>query len=367
MVDAKPKPSSSLRSPGPKKKLGLAVPPALRMPHEELIRAERESTATQPIPTSPTPRTSPTLATSRTDATHPIAPARDFTRVANSIVRDVVPGGHFVGKSKQLYDYLYQRTRGAIVPVRRLTISKPTLMKASGIGSERTLLKNLTHLKALGLVRVDYTDGKHEGNSYDVFLPEEVGLPEGRTLRTPPTPATSPHAQADMPSVPPVESGVRDVGSTPLDSTVSGEVKTISFKTKERNDDDEAFAEFAAAMGRATREITGRELTLTEAHRWRELADVLVTELKIAAGRTTVSSVPAFLTEHLRRRLFKKDKAQLAMEENLSPAAGSTSDKVDTKQCPDCFGTGMFYPNGYENGVARCSHDKLKMRANEPA
>jgi hypothetical protein len=113
-------------------------------------------------------------------------------------------------------------------------------------------------------------------------------------------------------------------------------------------------------MGKATREVTGRELSLAEAHRWRELADVLVTELKIAAGRTTVSSVPAFLTEHLRRRLFKKDKAQLAMEESSSLTEGSASDKVDTKQCPDCFGTGMFYPNGYENGVARCSHDKLK-------
>src|SRR3712207_9508007 len=69
---------------------------------------------------------------------------------------------HFVGKSKQLYDCLYQRTRGAIVPTRRLAISKPELMDASGIGSGRTLLKNLNHLKAIGLVRVTYTGGRHE-------------------------------------------------------------------------------------------------------------------------------------------------------------------------------------------------------------
>jgi len=360
MADTKPKPVTSLRAPGPKKKLGLAVPPALRMPHEELIKAEDGPIANQPEPVSPTPRTPPTAVTARTDATHPIAPARDFTRVANSIVRDVVPGGHFVGKSKQLYDFLYQRTRGAIVPVRKLTISKPALMRASGIGSERTLLKNLGHLKTLGLIRVDYTDGKHEGNSYEVFLPEEVGLPGGRTPRTPPTPVTPLHARADMPSVLPVESDVRDVGSAPLDSTASGEPKTSSFKTKERNDDDEALAEFADAMGKAAREITGRELSPTEAHRWRELAEVLVTELKIAAGRTTVSSVPAFLAEHLRRRLFKKDKAQLAVEESLSLTTVNPSDKVNSKQCPDCFGTGMFYPSGYENGVARCTHEKLK-------
>jgi hypothetical protein len=85
---------------------------------------------------------------------------------------------------------------------------------------------------------------------------------------------------------------------------------------------------------------------------------VLVTELKIAAGRTSVSSVPAFLAEHLRRRLFKKDQKQLAKEEaeaTSTPAAR----KVDASQCPDCFGAGMWYPEGYEKGVARCRHEKL--------
>ena len=37
-----------------------------------------------------------------------------------------------------------------------------------------------------------------------------------------------------------------------------------------------------------------------------------------------------------------------------------TSPKVEASQCPDCFGTGMWYPQGYEKGVARCAHDKLK-------
>ncbi len=35
----------------------------------------------------------------------PISPERDFTKVANSIVRQI-PNGVFVGKSKQMYDYL---------------------------------------------------------------------------------------------------------------------------------------------------------------------------------------------------------------------------------------------------------------------
>jgi len=301
--------------------------------------------------TPPTPRTPPT------DATHPIAPARDFTRVANSIVRDVMPGGHFIGKSKQLYDYLYQRTRGAVVPTRRLTTSKPALMKGSGIGSERTLLKNLNHLKALGLVQISYTDGKHEGNTYEVFLPEEFGPPTPRTPPTPPTAGSAPHAPTEVPPVPPVESGVRGVGPEPLNSTTSGESKT-SFKTNTERDDDEAFAILNDAMKKAVKEVTGREPSAAEAGRWAELADVLITELKIAAGRTTVSSVPAFLAEHLRRRLWKKEKRQIEAE-----AAGeqsATTPKVDILQCPDCFGTGMWYPQGYDKGVARCTHDKLR-------
>jgi hypothetical protein len=56
-------------------------------------------------------------------------------------VREAVAGGHFTGKSKQLYDFLYHRTRGAVVPVRSVRITKPKLMAGSSIGSERTLLK----------------------------------------------------------------------------------------------------------------------------------------------------------------------------------------------------------------------------------
>jgi hypothetical protein len=130
-----------------------------------------------------------------------------------------------------------------------------------------------------------------------------------------------------------------------------------SFKTNTERDDDEAFARLLARLKQAVKEVTGREPVATEAERWEQLADLLVTELKIAAGRTNVSSVPAFLTEHLRRRLWKKDRRQVE-EEGKSTAQGSQL-KVDASKCPDCFGTGMWYPEGFEKGVARCEHNKL--------
>jgi hypothetical protein len=116
-----------------------------------------------------------------------------------------------------------------------------------------------------------------------------------------------------------------------------------------------------AQLKHVVKEITGREPTAAEVDRWRELGEVLVTELKIAAGRTTVSSVPSFLAEHLRRRLWKKEKRQIEAE--AASVGQRTPDKAvagDISKCPDCFGTGMWYPEGFEKGVARCQHEKLR-------
>jgi hypothetical protein len=113
------------------------------------------------------------------------------------------------------------------------------------------------------------------------------------------------------------------------------------------------------------RDVTGKEPSAAEAERWDQLAELLVTELKIAAGRTNVSSVPAFLTEHLRRRLWKKERPQ--SEEEGRPANGEEGAgiNVDASKCPDCFGTGMWYPEGFEKGVARCRHEKLLSEPSE--
>ncbi len=50
-----------------------------------------------------------------------------------------------------------------------------------------------------------------------------------------------------------------------------------------------------------------------------------MTELKVAASRTTVTSAPAFLAEHLRRRLRKADARQIEREvgeaSSVRPAA----------------------------------------------
>lgn len=120
--------------------------------------------------------------------------------------------------------------------------------------------------------------------------------------------------------------------------------------------DDEAFAALNSALRQTTKEVTGREPSASDAERWRELAELLTTELKIAAARTdSVSNVPAFLTEHLRRRLWKKEKRELEADASRE----APSKVLDASACPDCAGTGFYYPSGYEGGVARCRHERL--------
>ena len=346
-------------------------PPRSRRPSPALndILSQYAPAPEQPVldasATHKTMGTHSTHSTPSTESTHstetpcpsPVAPARDYQKVANSITRVAVPAGVFKGKCKQLYDFLYSKTRGSIVPSRSVRLTRREIMLGSDIGSTKTLFLNLRHLRDSGLVTWDERVGPHEGNVYTVHLPEEAD-----TLGTHSTQGTQSTQSTESASSPKVDRvlGVESTQSTNTLSVAniagSGEPKT-SFKTNTERDDDEALATFIATMKRVAKEITGRELSPTESSRWGELADVLATELKIAAGRTTVSSVPAFLAEHLRRRLWKKEKRQIDAESQEQTA--SSTQKVDASKCPDCFGTGMWYPEGFEKGVARCRHEKL--------
>jgi hypothetical protein len=283
--------------------------------------------------------------------------------VANSIVRQAVPSGIFGeqgGKSKELYDTLYALTRGAIVPKRKIRIPKDQLMKKAGIGSEVTLRKNLSRLSAAKLIKESIVAGTHGGNEYEVFLPEEVGL-TGSTPSTPSSQGTVSSSPQMQEAVEAVDSRGSIASTSDCESTTSEQPKT-SYKTNtERSDDDAALAGLNDTLKQLTKEITGKDLSPTESERWKEVADVLAAEARIAAARTTVSSVPAFMAEHLRRRLWKIDKKQARAEGRELPDEMTTKSQssVDTSSCPDCGGSGWWYPEGESKGVAKCRHEKL--------
>lgn len=342
----------------------------LPQPHpvEELLGLSAIDVDTGSTPSTPGRASSPSTPkrTLGEGTANSISPQRDFTKVANSIVRQAVPSGIFGengGKSKQLYDYLYSQTRGAVVPRRKVRIAKGKLMKGAGIGSEVTLRKNLVRLRSAQLIKEFIVPGSHGGNEYEVMLPEEVGL-EGVSLThsTPSRGSTPSNPRQLREGVEPLE----DRDSIPtLSDTVSityGQDKTF-LKDLRTIDDDAALAELNATLKVVNKELTGKDISISESARWRELAEVLVAELRIAAARTTVSSVPSFLAEHLRRRLWKVDKKQAHAEGRELPDETTTTavPTEEAKSCPDCGGSGWWYPNGLERGVAKCKHRRSEV------
>jgi hypothetical protein len=350
MKDTKPTPRATklpLREPA--KPLGQpeVKAPSPDHPIFNLIGPAKAAEVALPPPTTH----HPPLTTYLPPTTQPIAPTRDFVRVPNSVVRDALPAGLFKGESKKTFDALYQRTRGAVVPRRVIRATLSEVMDWAGV-SHNTLKGHLKHLVRVGLVKVYYVRGDNTGAEYEVFTPEEAQNPTHHPPPNDPPPTTQILG-------PPTNQNLVGGGwGQPLYSQeVRGDDNT-SFNTNTEQIDDEAFAKFLVAWRTANREVTGRELSVSDADKWAELADLLITELKIAAGRTSaVSSVPAFLTEHLRRRLWKKDKRQIEAE--AVERREEQVSKGDAAQCPDCFGTGMYYPEGFDKGVARCRHEKL--------
>jgi hypothetical protein len=285
---------------------------------------------------------------------------------------------------KIVYSHMYRET----VSKGRLEghFGPALLMKLSGIRSRNTVHKALYGLiEKLSVEKVTESAGNPFGPRYRVYGPQEIlrrrkaagmvidpqtkrimgrdDIPSGIPIGIPegiPSAITknwdTPVPEFGIPTIPNSGTLLNTVNIADADRFAEG-----SSSNRSGGNDDEAFASFVDLMIKTAEEITGRTPSSAERERWLELAEVLSAELKIAAGRTTVSSVPAFLTEHLRRRLWKKDKQQIEAE-SAQPKT-EDSPKLDASQCPDCFGTGMFYPEGFDKGVARCEHKSLRKQA----
>jgi hypothetical protein len=233
----------------------------------------------------------------------------------------------------KVFEQIVRLTVGFQMDERRVRVS--VLKDRTGYGSDKTVRTALQGLERKGVIARLGRPNNSGGITYRILSYSGTGVPQYRSTA------------AESTSVPRVE--------------ITGELKT---ELKEQKLDDEAapFAGVIEAFTGAVKDLTGKAPVPSDEHRWRELAEVLIRELMIAAARTdSISNVPAFLAEHLRRRLFKKDKAQLESEEKASPAPATL--KIDASQCPDCKGGLWWYPEGYGNPVARCRHERLSKGA----
>lgn len=314
-----------LEAQSPKKILTFGEAPATPVP-EYRTTAVPESKATADIKTSndsftPVPQY---RSTAVPEYRNSIVPEARFYKKANEASDQL--DRHLTAAESKVFDQLLRLTVGHHKDERQVRIS--VLQQRTGYGSDKTIRMALAGLELKGVIARIGRPNNPGGDIYRILSYSGTAVPEYRS-----------------------NSG-KIYRSTAVEFT--GELKT---DLKEQTTDDEAFAGFVSSFKEAILELTGREVSPAERTRFDELAEVLLTELRIAAGRTTVSSVPAFLAEHLRRRLWKKEKRQLESEGVGGRPA--PTEKVDASACPDCFGTGMWYPEGFDQGVARCQHDKL--------
>jgi hypothetical protein len=61
--------------------------------------------------------------------------------------------------------------------------------------------------------------------------------------------------------------------------------------------------------------------------------------------------------------IFRTGEADELIAKFLNPPPPKL--QIDASSCPDCKGTGYWYPKGVEKGVARCKHEKLIVSSSE--
>jgi DNA-binding HxlR family transcriptional regulator len=229
---------------------------------------------------------------------------------------------HLSPAESKVYEHLYRLIVGFNMRSRQLRVS--TLKDRTGYKSMKTVRVALFGLESKGLIKKISRNNDPLGDEYMIL---DSGT---RVLE---------------------DSSAQVENTLVLESKTTRQLNTI-LKNKDRDDE---LPQLFAIFEQLERELTGKS---SKPLAWRELFELLTAELKIAAARTgQISSVPAFLTEHLRRRLWKKDKAQL--ERESKEVASESAPQVDASKCQDCGGSGWWYPEGPEKGVAKCRHAKV--------
>jgi hypothetical protein len=235
-----------------------------------------------------------------------ISPMRDFQKVPNSVSKNL---DLFRGKSKQVWDYLWSVSRGAINPARIIRKSRNEIKRGGALGSMVTVDAAIKHLEQIGLIKKASHNGSLIGNEYEIFTPEEIELTSASYTSI--ASNTSPTQKVDILGIP--ESSIPSIAQ-PIENKDTSQSPNTLLNTN-KNIDDEPFGEMNEILAKVFEKVSGKRPQKSDAVKLNELAELLAMELEIAAARTkSVSNVPAFLTEHLRRRLLGKSASTKSAE-----------------------------------------------------
>jgi hypothetical protein len=233
-----------------------------------------------------------------------VAPEQ-FTRVVNGIFDRILPS---LKPAEQLVLLrLYRLTRGFNKEICRVTIGK--LATSCNIGTTATRLA-VQALESRGYIRragtdVANTNQNNRGIDFEMLLPAAAPPRRvGATRPVAPTPDAAP----------------------PLD--VANKIKTIKENTQTQ--------EPAAGVR------VGSRFSIEECRRYAQHLQSTGQGINNPGGYATT--------------IHRMGEADELIEKFLNPTA---SIQVDSSQCPDCKGSGFYYPNGPTGGVAKCKHEKL--------
>src|SRR5919205_163216 len=200
---------------------------------------------------------------------------------------------------QRVYSVMYRETvtRG----VRERHFGPKELCEKTGIRSDRTIRTALDGLiTKLSVEIISHFNGSPLGPRYHIFEPKEIvsrrksaGIeidPQSKRILTPvTTPVDTPAATGDKNYR---GTGVEITGVTGVkiagvynkyrnDIGGSGESAAGSSSNLKAGTDDEAYALLLSRLRQAVKDVTGKEAGPAEAERWADLADLLITELKI--------------------------------------------------------------------------------------
>ncbi len=238
-----------------------------------------------------------------------------FTRVPHELLDRILPTLDTYDQS--LLIRLYRLTRGFNKDTCRVSV--PTLSKACNI-SERQIRKSIIKLEGRGFIqRIGQDFGNKDlalrGTTFKIFLSDAA--PARRTA----------HAQQ----------------TTPARHTTHAPSAANKVNTQKENTQTQE--EPSAGVRVSSR------FTIEECRRYAEHLRSTGQGINNPGGYATT--------------IHRTGEADVMIEAFLNPAPARAS--VDASQCPDCQGSGFWYPNGTSGGVAKCKHVNLeKGSANTP-
>lgn len=243
-------------------------------------------------------------------------PARDatlagFTRVPNDLLDHILPTLDTYDQS--LLIRLYRLARGFNSDTCRVSV--PTLAKACNV-SERQIRKSIVRLEKREFIkRIEQDFGNKNlalrGTTFKILLSDA----------TPVRRAT------------PAQYATPEQGAAPAHGAAN------KLNTQKENTQTQSAATPGVRVG--------SKFTIEECRRYAKHLQETGQGITNPGGYATT--------------IHRTGEADALIESFLNPAQ---STQIDASECPDCKGSGFYYPNGQSGGVAKCKHENLAREGN---